>query len=196
MSLSDAEKTKTTDFNLAEFLKKKTTRTDEHKIDKINKEKHIEKIRLKSPCKKVREDDDDEDEKDHWTHPKRKGQTITRDDDFHDVKKYSEDVDKGKLGTGAASTKPEDFDVLLDFKDCFPMPEEKESVLAIASHQHRPRSLPQARRARASEGVSTDARLGMRKHPVGRRLATSSNGCETSRRSSWTDRLAACTRLQ
>ena len=54
---------------------------------------------------------------------------ITRDDDFHDVKKYSEDESKSKLGTGAASTKPEDFDVLLDFKDCFPAPEEKEPVL-------------------------------------------------------------------
>ena len=49
-------------------------------------------------------------------------------DDFHDVKKYPEDTNKIKSDSGAASTKPEDFDVLLDFEDCIPLPEEKELV--------------------------------------------------------------------
>ena len=40
-----------------------------------------------------------------------------------------EGVSKIKLDSGAASTKPEDFDVLFDFEDCFPVPEEKEPVL-------------------------------------------------------------------
>ena len=72
MSLNDSEK-KTTDFNLAGFFREKTIWNEGHKAEKTHKEKDTEKTRLKSLCNKGKEDDDGED-KDHWNHPKRKGQ--------------------------------------------------------------------------------------------------------------------------